>query len=100
MPNGKRDLKTINSEAQNPSKKTVVAKKHSTGGVTCFSLEANGSLATPFKHCFARICCRGCVLHILIEITLSSQMALAAISLAENSRGTGNCGFAAVITAP
>jgi hypothetical protein len=83
--NGKRDLKTINSEAQNPSKKTVAAKKHSTGAITCFSLEANGSLVTPIKHCFARICCRGSLLHILIEITLSSQMALAAISLAENS---------------
>jgi hypothetical protein len=72
LPNGKKDLKTVKRKAQNQRKKIVTAEKHFTGTITSFPLEANGSLQTPTRSCFAKICCPGSLSHILIKIRISS----------------------------
>jgi hypothetical protein len=69
--NGKNDLRTVKSEAQNQSEKTVTAKKGFV--IVNLSLEADGLLLMPIRHFFARICSPGSLLHILTEISLSSQ---------------------------
>ncbi len=64
LPNGKKDLKTVKSEAQNRRKKTVAAKKRVSTTIERNLLKANGSQPV--------ICCPGSLLHILIEIRFFS----------------------------
>jgi hypothetical protein len=66
LPDGKKDLRTVKSEAQNRRKKTVATQKRFAGAI----------VSSP-----------GSLLHILIEIRLSSWTALAhaTIALAEKS---------------
>jgi hypothetical protein len=64
VPNGKNDLKTVKSEAQNQRKRVsaIVAQN---------PLKTNVSSLTPIRRCFARTWCPGPLLHFLIEISLS-----------------------------
>ncbi len=74
LPNGKKDLKTMKNKAQNQRKKTVAAEKHVSAAIEWNPLMANGSPLVPTRHCFARICCYGSLLHTLIAIRFFSMV--------------------------
>ncbi len=74
LPNRKKDLKTVKSEAQQQRKKTVVAENCVSTSIEHNPLKENSSPPAPTRHCFARICCPGSLLHILIEIRFFSRM--------------------------
>ncbi len=75
LQNGKKDLQTVKSEAQNRSKKTVAGQKRFAGAIVNFSPEENGLPPMPIRCCVAQICYPGSMLHILIKISLSSWTA-------------------------
>jgi hypothetical protein len=64
--------KTVKSEAQNRSEKTVATEKCFAGAMANFSMEANGSLGQVLLR-WILACCPGSLLDVLIEIRLFSR---------------------------
>ncbi len=96
----KKDLKTVKSEAQNWSKNTVTTEKHFAGAIASFPPEANRSLTMPIRCCIIRICCPRSLLHILIEIRLSSRTAqIQPFPLRKNRCTSANCSFPVIFAA-
>jgi hypothetical protein len=102
LPNGIKDLKTVKSRDPKPKKQTVANKKRVAAAILWIPLKANGSLPVPTRRCYARKCCPGSLLHILIKNRLYSSTAHSRtppFPWRKNRCALATCGFAAVFTA-